>query len=87
MGAPVAVMGDIQLPCINLPEAVTYASNRAPDAITETSAEARAVPARSPHLGRVRLPLAARPPARPGQVLQVRELDAVEGVRGAYSQG
>ena len=38
----------------------------------------------SPHLGRVRLPLAARPPARPGQVLQVRELDAVEGVRGAW---
>ena len=53
--------------------------------LTETSAEARAVPARSPHLGRVRLPLAARPPARPGQVLQVRELDAVEGVRGAWS--
>ena len=38
---------------------------------------------RSPNLGRVRLPLAPRPPARPGQVLEVGEFDAVKGVRRA----
>ena len=37
----------------------------------------------SPHLGRVRLPLAPRPPARRGQVLEVGELDAVKRVRRA----